>query len=78
MLATDASADAASAVVTADPAVSTVLPFDLVHFDSASLQNDGSATQTSVGVLVGVEPGYTDATGLFAVSSGAREPGGTL
>jgi putative ABC transport system permease protein len=72
-----AGADPASAqrIVDAERAVSAVMPVDVVHFDSASLQKAGSATQTSAGLLVGVDPGYLDATGLFRVNSGRQVPG---
>jgi len=66
---------AAGATVGADPAVRSVSPFDLAHFESASATKNGTATQTSVGVLVGVDPAYSPATGLFALSSGAIDPG---
>ncbi|MBA2380543.1 MAG: FtsX-like permease family protein [Chloroflexi bacterium] len=64
-----AAADALAAVA-ADPAVRTVLPFDLVHVDSAELAKTGSATQTSSGVIVGIGPDYTNKTGLFGIVSG--------
>ncbi len=61
---------AAEAIVRSDPAVRDVLPFTLVHFNSATLQKSGSATQTATGVLVGVDAGYSDTTGLFQVAQG--------
>lgn len=69
--------DPASAqrIVGAERAVSMTMPVDVVHFDSASLQKAGSATQTSAGVLVGVDPGYVAATGSFKVDSGRTVPG---
>jgi putative ABC transport system permease protein len=75
LLAAGADNAAAAALVSADPAVTGVLPFDLIHFDSASLTKSGAATQTGVGVVVGVGPTYTAATGLFRVSQGAAAPG---
>ncbi|MCY7418383.1 MAG: ABC transporter permease [Chloroflexi bacterium] len=68
----------AQAIVTADPAVLAVLPFDLVHFDSAILNKAGSATQTSTGAIVGLAPGYPATTGLFAPSQGTAVPGQVL
>ena len=62
---------AALATVRSDPAVRTVTPFDLAHFDAAATNKSGTATQTSNGVFVGLDPTYTSATGLFAVSSGS-------
>ena len=67
--------EAARAIVTADPAVKSVMAFDLVHFDSATLDKAGTATQTSTGVVVGIDPGYSDATGLFGLSSGQLTAG---
>ncbi|TMD27328.1 MAG: ABC transporter permease, partial [Chloroflexi bacterium] len=61
--------------VGADPAVQSVLPFDLAHFDSAEATNAGAATQTSGGVIVGPDSGYTDASGLFRLSAGRATPG---
>ena len=75
VLADGASADAARSILTADPAVKNVMAFDLVHFDAAALDKAGTATQTSTGVLVGLDPGYDAATGLFTASSGAAAPG---
>jgi len=68
-------AGAALTTVSTDPAVRTVSTFDLAHFDSASTSSAGTATQTSVGVLIGVDPLYTAATGLFPLSSGTVAPG---
>jgi putative ABC transport system permease protein len=62
---------AALATVRSDPAVRTVTPFDLAHFDAAATSKSGTATQTSNGVIVGLDPTYTSATGLFALSSGS-------
>jgi putative ABC transport system permease protein len=72
------SADAAGAVaiLKADPAVRTVSGFDLAHFDSASTDKAGTATQTSVGVFLGLDPAFTATTGLFGLSSGSLAPGG--
>jgi putative ABC transport system permease protein len=75
VLAPGADAAAARTILAADPAVRTVAAFDLAHFDSAALTKAGSATQTSVGVLVGIDPGYDAATGLFGTASGALAPG---
>ena len=71
------SSDPASAlrIVQSDPAVRTVSPFDLAHFDSAGTDKAGTATQTSSGVLLGIDPAYSATTGLFALSSGSLEPG---
>ena len=52
-------------------AVRRVQSFDLVHFNSASLNKAGTATQTSTGVFVGVDAGYMDMTHLFGDSQGA-------
>jgi putative ABC transport system permease protein len=65
----------ALATVSADPAVRSVSAFDLAHFDSASTNKAGTATQTSVGVLIGVDPSYSATTGLFPLSSGTVAPG---
>ena len=70
-----ADAAAALAMVKADPAVRTVSAFDLAHFDRAAMSKAGTATQTSVGVLVGIDPSYTAATGLFGLSAGLLAPG---
>jgi len=70
-----AGTSSALATISADPAVRTVSAFDLAHFDSASTNTAGTATQTSVGVLVGVDPSYTATTGLFPLSSGTVAPG---
>ena len=78
VLADGASADAARTILTADPAVKDAMSVDLVHFDSAALDKAGTATQTSTGVLVGVDPGYDTATGWFGASSGSAVPGQIL
>ncbi len=65
----------ALATIAVDPAVRTVSAFDLAHFDSASTNTAGTATQTSVGVLIGVDPTYSATTGLFPLSSGTLAPG---
>lgn len=72
-----ATADPATAdqLLAADPAVRRTLPFTLVHFDTASAVTAGAATQTSTGVVVGIDAQYTAETGLFATSSGTRAPG---
>jgi putative ABC transport system permease protein len=73
-----ASADPAtvSSVLKADPAVQAISAMDVAHFDSAATNQAGTATQTSAGVLVGIDPAYTAATGLFGLSSGQLVPGG--
>ena len=70
-------ADAAStfAILKADPAVRAVSAFELAHFNSASANKAGTATQTSVGVLIGIDPSYSTTTGLFGLSSGTLTPG---
>ncbi len=75
VLAPGADTSAALAIVSADPAVRTVSAFELAHFDSAATSKSGTATQTSVGVLVGVEPSYAATTGLFTLSSGSMAAG---
>jgi putative ABC transport system permease protein len=75
ILGAGADAGAALATVTADPAVKAVSAFELAHFDSAAANQAGTATQTSVGVLLGLDPSYTAQTGLFRLSSGSRAPG---
>lgn len=66
---------AAAAQIGQDPAVAAALPFDLVRFDSAALNKAGSATQTSVGSLVGIDAQYSQRTHLFSVAQGAQTPG---
>ena len=75
VMAAGSDATVARAALTADPAVSATLPFDLAHFNAAAATKAGTATQTSVGVLLGIEPGYTSTTGLFPLSSGSIAPG---
>ncbi|MDQ2965323.1 MAG: ABC transporter permease, partial [Chloroflexota bacterium] len=72
--------DAAAVATTlaADPAVIDVLPFELAQFDTAVLSKAGAATQTSRGVVVGIDPDYRTRTGLFNVSQGAPAPGALL
>ena len=70
ILAPGADRASATTLIEADPAVTATQPFDLVHFDSASLSKAGAATQTSAGVIVGVDPTFQAATGLFNVSAG--------
>ena len=65
----------ARALVAADPATRAVAGLDLAHFDSAATNKSGTSTQTSVGVLLGIDPAYTSTTGLFALSSGSLAPG---
>ena len=66
---------AAARTIAADPAVRAALPFDLVHFDTAALNRSDAATQTSTGVIVGIDSGYSSTTGLFRLSSGASTSG---
>ena len=74
-LAPSSDATAAASIVQSDPAVRAVFPFDLAHFDGAASNKAGTATQTSAGVLVGIDPSYPASTGLFKLSSGSMEPG---
>ncbi|HEY3336314.1 MAG TPA: ABC transporter permease [Candidatus Limnocylindrales bacterium] len=76
VLGANADAAGAAAILKADPAVRTVSGFDLAHFDSAATDKAGTATQTSVGVLLGLDPAFTATTGLFGLSSGSLAPGG--
>ncbi len=64
-----------AATVSTDPVVRRSIPFDLVHFDTADLTAGGSATQTSAGVVVGLDPAYSAATGWFGIASGSTELG---
>ncbi|HYK95505.1 MAG TPA: ABC transporter permease [Candidatus Dormibacteraeota bacterium] len=75
IIANGGTAAAARSIVTADPAVRAVSDFQLAHFDSAATNKAGTATQTSVGVLIGIDAGYTSQTGLFGLSSGSLQPG---
>ncbi len=68
-------ANAALTIVRADPAVKAVTAFELAHFDSAARNSAGTATQTSVGVLIGLDPSYSATTGLFQTSAGSIAPG---
>ena len=61
--------------IQADPAVKSVYDFALAHFNAASADRAGTATQTSTGVLVGVDPAYQAATHLFGLSAGSLAPG---
>ena len=70
-----ADAGGALGILKADPAVGTVSAFGLAHFDSAATSKAGTATQTSVGVLVGIDPSYGVTTGLFRPSSGTIAQG---
>jgi putative ABC transport system permease protein len=70
-----ADANGVLAILKADPTVRTVSAFELAHFESAATSRSGTATQTSVGVLVGVDASYAATTGLFAPSSGSIAPG---
>jgi putative ABC transport system permease protein len=78
VLAPGADAATVERTIGADAAVGSVLPFTLVHFDTAAAEMNGTATQTSAGVILGLDPGYPNATGLFALSSGAAVPGQTV
>ncbi len=71
------SADPASAlgILKADPAVKAVSAFELAHFDGASANRSGTATQTSVGVILGLDPSYASTIGLFGISSGTLTGG---
>ena len=75
LLGPDANAAAALAILQGDPAVRSVAAFDLAHFETAATDKAGTATQTSVGVLLGLDPSFTAATGLFGLSSGSIAPG---
>lgn len=75
VLAPGADASAATALIRKDPAVVSTLPFDVVHFDAASLSKAGAATATSSGVIVGTTPDFQAVTGLFGLSSGNLAPG---
>lgn len=75
ILAPGADVAAATTIIKADPAVRTTQPFDLVHFDSASLSKAGAATQTSSGVIVGIDSSFQASTGLFNLSAGTVVPG---
>ena len=68
-------ANAALNIVRTDPAVKAVAAFDLAHFDSAATNTAGTATQTSVGVLIGLDPSYSATTALFQPSAGSIVPG---
>ena len=75
VLAPTADGAAAGSIATADPVVRAVLPFDLVHVDSAELASAGAATQTSSGVIIGLAPGYAAKTGLFSLVEGVQRDG---
>jgi putative ABC transport system permease protein len=75
ILAPGADRSSVTALIAADPAVRATQPFDVVHFDSASLSKAGAATQTSAGMIVGVDPAFEASTGLFGVSAGSATPG---
>ncbi|MEO6207754.1 MAG: FtsX-like permease family protein, partial [Candidatus Limnocylindrales bacterium] len=75
VLATGADAGTVSSLVAADPAVTASTAFDLVHFDAAARTTATAATQTSAGVLVGIDARFTDTTGLFRLSAGDVKPG---
>lgn len=75
VLADGTDAAAALRAVAGDPAVAAIGQFDLVHFDSAALSKAGTATQTSVGVVVGIESQYTPTFGLFGIAQGSAQAG---
>lgn len=72
-----AGADSAGvlALVRRDPAVRSSVRLDVVHFNAASRASPGTSTQTSAGVVVGVDPGFPQAIGLFSTSSGVARAG---
>jgi putative ABC transport system permease protein len=76
VLSTAADRQGSIGTVMADPAVKAAAVFELAHFSSAAANKAGTATQTDVGVIVGLDPSYSSTTGLFELSSGALEPGG--
>ncbi len=61
--------------ISADPAVSAALPFELAWFDTARLDKSGTATQTSTGALVAVDQNYVQTTGLFKPVEGSQASG---
>ncbi len=75
VLAPGADPAAAESVARADPAVRSAAPFALAHFDNARLDRSAAATQTSAGVIVGIDPAYPASTGLFRIAQGAARPG---
>lgn len=75
LLAPGTDTTAAAALIASDPAVKRVLPVELVHFDAASLMKAGATTQTNVGVVVGIDPAYTQVTGLYGISQGTVAAG---
>lgn len=75
VLAPGADAGAVGTLVAGDPAVTASVAFDLVHFDAAARTTSTAATQTSAGVLVGIDAAFPGTTGLFQVSAGAVKPG---
>ncbi len=75
ILSVGANVEATKTIVGGDPAVRNVVPFDLAHFDTAASDRAGTATQTSTGVIVGVDAAYVSATGLFQASSGTIAKG---
>lgn len=78
ILAPGADPAASTAILAADPAVRTTVPFDVVHFDSASLSSTRGGTQTGSGLVVGVDAGFQSSTGLLATASGTMEAGQAL
>jgi putative ABC transport system permease protein len=74
-LAPSADPAAVAAILGSDPAVRAALPFDVAQFTGAASNKAGTATQTSAGILVGLESSYPAATGLFKLSSGSIQPG---
>ena len=70
-----ADTSAARTILQGDPAVRSIAAFDLAHFETAATDKAGTATQTSVGVFLGLDPAFTATTGLFGLSSGSIAPG---
>lgn len=75
ILAPNADAAGVRAIAIADPAIRSTSAFELAHFDSAAASKAGSSTQTSTGVLLGLDAAYTATTGLFGLSAGSLAPG---
>src|SRR5258705_2401251 len=55
VLGPQADAAAALGILDADPAVQSVSGFELAHFERAAMSKAATATQTSVGELVGID-----------------------
>ncbi len=75
VLAPGADPSSATRLLSSDPAVISTLPFDLVHFHDAATVKAGAATQTSDGVVVGIDDSYVATTDLFKLSQGRRAVG---